>query len=123
MILLPAAVRVFIATTPTNLRCSFEGLSNAVRAQLREDPLSGHLFVFINRRRNQVKLLLWTRGGFTILHKRLERGTFAFVRRDDLDPPRIEVDVHQLAMILEGIEPSARLKRRWSPLRLAPPSH
>ena len=119
MILLPAAVRVFVATTPTNLRCSFEGLSNTVRAQLREDPLSGHLFVFINRRRNQVKLLLWTRGGFTILHKRLERGTFAVVQRADLDPPRVEIDVRELGMILEGIEATdVRLKQRWSPKKL-----
>lgn len=120
MILLPASVRVFVATTPTNLRCSFEGLSNAVRALLREDPLSGHLFVFINRRRNQVKLLLWTRGGFTIIHKRLERGTFAFLQQADLDPPRVEVDVHELGMLLEGIEPrEVRCKPRWSSRRVA----
>lgn len=116
MILLPASVRVFVATTPTNLRCSFEGLSNAVRAHLREDPLSGHLFVFVNRRRNQVKLLLWTRGGFTILHKRLERGTFAILPRPGVDPPRVELGVHELAMLLEGIEScDVRFKPRWSP--------
>jgi hypothetical protein len=56
VILLPRAVRVYFATAPTNLRKSFEGLSNDVRALLAQDPLSGHLFVFLNRRRNQVKL-------------------------------------------------------------------
>ena len=68
MILLPRAVRVYFATQPTNLRQSFEGLTNQIRHALGYDPLSGHVFVFLNRRRNQVKLILWTRGGFTIVH-------------------------------------------------------
>ena len=78
--LLPRAVKVYFASEPTNMRQSFDGLSNQVRHVLGHDPLSGHVFIFLNRRRNQVKLLLWTRGGFTIVHKRLERGTFAFAR-------------------------------------------
>ena len=65
---LPRAVRVYFATGPVNLRKSFDGLSNEVRAVLVRDPLSGHVFVFLNKRRNQVKLLVWTRGGFTIVH-------------------------------------------------------
>ena len=77
MILLPYAVRIYLALEPANLRRSFEGLSNEVRSVLALDPLSGHLFLFLNRRRTQIKILVWTRGGFTILHKRLERGTFA----------------------------------------------
>ena len=81
MILLPRSVRVYVSTQPTNLRKSFEGLSNEVRATLAGDPISGHVFLFLNRRRTQVKLLLWTRGGFTILHKRLERGQFTFPAR------------------------------------------
>jgi transposase len=72
VILLSRAVRVYFATQPTNLRLSFEGLTNQIRDALGYDPLSGHVFVFLNRRRNQVKLILWTRGGFTIVHKRLE---------------------------------------------------
>jgi len=78
VILLPGAVRVYFATAPMNLRRSFDGLSNEVRAVLGRDPLNGHVFVFLNRRKTQVKLLLWTRGGFTIVHKRLEQGQFAF---------------------------------------------
>ena len=57
---------------------SFTSAADAVRCEIQKDPLSGHVFAFINRRKNQVKLLLWTRGGFTIVHKRLERGIFAF---------------------------------------------
>jgi hypothetical protein len=68
VILLPASVRIYVATAPTNLRKSFEGLSNEVRSALAADPISGHVFLFLNRKRSQVKLLVWTRGGFTIVH-------------------------------------------------------
>jgi transposase len=78
VILLPRAVKAHVALEPANLRRSFDGLLNEVRSVLGADPLRGHVFVFLNRRRNQVKLLVWTRGGFTVVHKRLERGTFAF---------------------------------------------
>ena len=81
MMFLPRAVKVYVATAPCNLRRSFDGLSNEVREVLGKDPLCGHVFVFLNRRKTQVKLLLWTRGGFTIVHKRLKKGTFAFVAR------------------------------------------
>jgi transposase len=81
MLFLPRAVKVYVATAPCNLRRSFDGLSNEVRAVLAMDPLSGHVFVFLNRRKTQVKLLLWTRGGFTILHKRLEQAPSRFCAR------------------------------------------
>lgn len=68
MILLPSAVRIYVAVEPVNMRRSFDGLMAQVRSVLAHDPLSGHVFAFINRRRNQVKLLMWTRGGFTIIH-------------------------------------------------------
>ena len=71
VILVPRSVRVYFATQPTNLRMSFEGLSNAVREVLRHDPLAGHIFVFLNRRKNMVKLLVYTRGGYTIVHNQL----------------------------------------------------
>lgn len=116
MILLPRAVRVYVATAPCNLRKSFEGLSNEVRCVLEKDPLSGHVFVFINRRKNQVKLLLWTRGGFTIVHKRLERGTFAFAARMSESSTSVELGAHELAMLLEGIDArEVRTSRRWEP--------
>lgn len=114
MIFLPRAVRVFFATAPVNLRKSFDGLSNEVRAVLRSDPLCGHVFVFLNRRRNQVKLLVWTRGGFTIVHKRLERGTFAFPAQVTSEATSVPLDVHELSMLLEGIE-VARASARWEP--------
>lgn len=116
MILLPRAVRVYVATQPVSMHRSFDGLMAEVRSVLALDPLSGHVFVFINRRRNQVKLLMWTRGGFTIVHKRLERGTFAFVERLHGASESVELDVHELSMLLEGIDVArSRVAPRWEP--------
>lgn len=116
MMLLPRAVRIYVATAPCNLRKSFEGLSNEVRSVLSADPLSGHLFIFINRRASQVKILAWTRGGFTIVHKRLERGKFAFPKRLAEVAGRVEIDVHELSMLLEGLAVSqAPAATRWAP--------
>lgn len=113
---LPRAVRVYVATAPCNLRKSFDGLSNEVRQVLATNPLSGHVFVFLNRRKNQVKLLLWTRGGFTIVAKRLERGTFSFPQRVKADAKSVELDAHELALLLEGIDVTrAKLSQRWEP--------
>lgn len=116
MILLPQSVRVYIAVAPSNLRKSFEGLSNEVRMTLANDPLSGHVFIFLNRRRSQVKMLTWTRGGFTIVHKRLERGRFTFPSRVTADTTSVEIEAHELAMLLEGVQDqSARCSPRWNP--------
>ena len=114
MIFLPSAVRVYFATQPVNLRKSYDGLSNEVRGALAQDPLSGHVFVFLNRRKNQVKLLVWTRGGFTIVQKRLERGTFTFPARVKSGATKVELEAHELSMLLEGIE-MGRASPRWEP--------
>lgn len=116
MILLPRAVRIYVAVQPVNMRKSFDGLSAEVRSVLAQDPLSGHVFVFLNRRRTMMKLLLWTRGGFTIVHKRLERGTFTFVQQIADEVAQVEIGAHELSMLLEGIDATtARVSRRWEP--------
>ena len=116
MLLIPRAVRVYFAVAPVNLRQSFDGLSNAVREVLSRDPLNGHIFVFLNRRKNQVKLLVWTRGGFTIVQKRLERGTFSFPKQVNAGAKSIELDVHELSMLLEGIDTThVHRSPRWEP--------
>lgn len=116
MIFLPRSVKVYVATQPVNLRKSFDGLSNETREVLRLNPLSGHIFVFLNRRKNQVKLLMWTRGGFTVVHKRLERGRFSWVRDVRPDARRVEIDVHELSMLLEGLTfVKGRASQRWEP--------
>jgi len=116
VILLPRSVRIYVATAPANLRKSFEGLSNEVRSVLALDPLSGHVFLFLNRRRTHVKLLLFTRGGFTIVHKRLERGRFTFAAQVAPSAKRVEIDAHELAMLLEGLTGThAPAAKRWNP--------
>lgn len=107
---------MYVSTAPTSLRKSFEGLSNEVRGVLAADPLSGHVFIFLNRRRTQMKMLLFTRGGFTIVHKRLEIGKFTFPARVTLEAVRVEIDAHELAMLLEGLDlTTKRSGARWDP--------
>jgi transposase len=77
MLSLPPAVRIFVHREPTDLRRSFDSLAALVTDVLRQDPFSGHLFAFFNRKRDKLKLLVWERGGFWLLYKRLEQGTFA----------------------------------------------
>lgn len=117
--MLPRAVRVYVATQPVRLNRSFDGLSSEVRTVLQMDPLSGHVFIFLNRRRTMVKLLMWTRGGYTIVHKRLERGTFAFAQRVTEGAAYVELEAHELSMLLEGIDlggtKTSRGSTRWEP--------
>jgi transposase len=116
MLVFPRAVRVYVAMTPVSLRKSFDGLCNEVRCVLGADPLSGHVFIFLNRRRTQVKLLVWTRGGFTIVHKRLEKGQFSFTRQLSAQTQSVQIDVHELSMLLEGLEQTkTRSAARWEP--------
>ena len=110
MLTLPASVRVFVARRATDLRRSFDRLSAQVQEVLRQDPLSGHVFVFFNRQRNRVKLLVWERDGFWLLYKRLEAGTFAALERD-------EINARELYLLLEGIE-VVRERRRYTRLPL-----
>jgi transposase len=107
---------MYVSTAPSNLRKSFEGLSNEVRSVLAGDPVSGHVFIFLNRRRTQVKMLMFTRGGFTIVHKRLERGKFTFPSRVTSEAARVEIDAHELAMLLEGLDATTKRSGvRWDP--------
>jgi transposase len=116
MFVLPQSIKIYVSTAPTSLRKSFEGLSNEIRQVLRSDPLSGHVFLFLNRLRTQIKMMVWTRGGFTIIHKRLEKGRFTFPSRISADEVCVEIDTHELSMLLEGLElATSRFSARWSP--------
>lgn len=118
MLLIPGSVRVFVARDPIDMRKSFEGLANQVKFALGHDPLSGDVYVFLNRRRTLVKLLVWTRGGFTLVYKRLESGQFAFPERVALGGDSVEVDMRELSMLLEGVDlRTGRIHKRWEPKR------
>ncbi len=76
MFSLTSSFRYYLYREPTDMRKSFDGLSGLVQGQLHRNPTSGEVFIFINRRRNKVKLLRWEQGGFILYYKRLESGTF-----------------------------------------------
>lgn len=101
MLSLPSAVRIWLATRPTDMRKSFDGLAEVVRQQLERDPLSGQLFVFRNKRGDRVKLLYWDEDGFVIVYKRLEAGTFRFPAAD---AGGVEIRAADLQMLLDGVD-------------------
>lgn len=117
MLLIPGSVRVFVARDPVDMRKSFEGLSNQVQFTLEHDPLSGHVYVFLNRRKTLLKMLVWTRGGFTIVYKRLERGRYAFPEQiASSATTSVQIDMRELSMLLEGVDlKRGRIHKRWEP--------
>lgn len=114
---LPSAVRIYLATEPVDLRRGFDGLAAATRSLIGLNPLCGHVFVFLNRRRNRVKLLAWDRTGYVLLYKRLEKGTFQLPTRPAPGQTHVEVDAGELGLMLEGLDlRKARRRKRWQPL-------
>lgn len=96
------------------MRKSFDGLSGIVRNELQKDPLCGEVFIFINKRRNQVKLLLWEGDGFSLYYKRLEKGTYEFPPWNE-STACVELGSDELMLILKGISlKSVQRRKRFS---------
>jgi transposase len=113
MLNFPPTVRIFLATQPIDSRLSFDGLAEQVRQHLSGDPLSGHLFVFRNKRSDRVKLLYWDEDGFVILYKRLEQGTFRWPTVTE-GQASVTLRAAELAMLLDGVDwQNARRARRY----------
>lgn len=113
MFSLTSQERYFLFGGPTDMRKSFDGLCGLVREKMGRDPLSGEVYVFINRRRDKIKLLRWERGGFTLYYKRLEVGTFTTAT---FDGESYHMPWADLVMMVEGIEiGKARYKERYYP--------
>lgn len=110
MIALPAGVRVWLAAGATDMRKGFDGLSGLVISRLGRDPLDGALYIFLSKRRNRMKCLVWDRTGFWIFYKRLEKGTFQ-VPVHSADDTALVVSYEQWMLILEGIDLSS-IRRR-----------
>ena len=108
MLSLPPAVRIFVATQPTNMHLSFDRLAALARDVIQQDPLSGHLFVFRNRGGDKVKILGWDRSGFCLWYKRLEQGVFHFPHAAT---PHLEVDAAELTLLLDGIDLTTAIRR------------
>ncbi len=114
MLTLGASLRVFACVQPTDMRRGFDRLAAMAYQVTRQDPLSGYLFVFVNRRRDRVKILYWDKSGYCLWYKRLESGQF-HLPGHSLEQESIELDIGQLTLMLEGIELSnARRHKRFS---------
>jgi transposase len=101
MLSVPAPTRVFLCTTATDMRKSFDGLHGLIVEVLRQDPLSGDWFVFLNRRRDRLKIMTWELDGFSIWYKQLQSGTFALPEHDG---QALSLTSTQLALILSGVD-------------------
>lgn len=117
MLGLTSAVRIFVCTKPADMRRSFDGLAGMASELVGEDPLSGHLFLFRNRRRDRLKILYWDMDGLCIWYKRLEEGTFELPsdrvdatkakvsdQVEEKGSARWEIRADELAMLLGGID-------------------
>jgi transposase len=126
MISLPASVRIYLATEPIDMRKNIDGLAGLVQSRWKVNPYLGHLFVFVGRRRDRVKILYFDHGGFILHYKRLECGHF---RLPEIPPDvtSVSLEATDLNMLLRGIDFS-RVRRPvpWTPrceMMGTPPPH
>lgn len=101
--MLPSRMPIYCATTPVDLRRSFDGLASAAREVLGKDPRSGALFLFVNKSGDRLKALWWDRTGYCLLYKRLERGVFRFPSALRPGDASVAIEATEFAKILEGL--------------------
>jgi transposase len=110
---LSPTIQIFMAIEPVDLRKGFDGLSAAVQTVFDRNVLDGHLFLFLNRRRDRIKLLWWDRDGLALFYKRLERGTYE-VPRHAPGNKQLRLDATQLSLLLSGVQlDSVKHRRRY----------
>ena len=112
MIGVPPSTRIFMAVSPSDMRKSFEGLSAIVRTQLNQDPTSGHLFLFTNKRKTRLKILYWDGSGLWVLAKRLERGTFSWPSAE-CSESTLKLSSEEMAALIGGLDLAASQRRKW----------
>lgn len=110
MLSIATGTRIFVASGATDMRKGFDGLQGIVSGVLAQDPLCGHLFLFVNRRRDKLKILYWDGDGLAIWYRRLEQGTFQMPHVAD-DQKSAEIRSEELTMLLRGID-YRRVRRR-----------
>lgn len=114
MLGLPPSVRIYFATGLVDMRNGIDGLRAVVEQVLKRDPNEGHLFVFVGKQRDKLKILFWDRNGYVVYFKRLERGRFQLPTVDERRT-KVEMEATQLAMLLDGIDLNAKRLARWTP--------
>ena len=112
MLTLPPSVKIYVAAQPVDARKSFDGLSALIEAEFGLEPLSGHLFVFLNRRGHMAQMIFWDRNGFCIVKKRLEAGTFRLSRSPEGASTHVEINSAELGLMLEGLELAGAKRRK-----------
>lgn len=111
MLGLSANLRYFLCCSATDMRNGFDGLAGIVRNHLKKDPISGDVFIFINKSRTHIKLLYWDGDGFALFYKRLERGRYALTAHHG---PSKQIKREELLMLLEGLSfDDMRRKKRY----------
>ena len=114
MLTLPRSVKIYLSSLPMDMRRGHDGLFAVVRSW-GLDPFSGHLFAFVGKRGDRIKILVFERGGFLLLYKRLEKGRFR-VPRVPPDSTSVMLDATELSMLLDGIdEQRVRRPDLWEP--------
>ena len=108
MLSLTPAARIFVALEPVDMRQSFNGLYTRVQTVLQQDPTSGHLFVFTNKNRNRLKILLWDGSGLWVLAKRLDKGTFLWPTGEGSSQL---LRAEELQLLLHGLQDA--VSRKW----------
>jgi transposase len=111
---LPPSVKIYFATELVDMRNGIDGLRAVVEQVLKKNPDEGHLFVFIGKSKDKLKILFWDRNGYVVYFKRLERGRFQLPAIDD-KRTKVEMEAAQLAMLLDGIDLNAKRLARWKP--------
>ena len=114
MLGLPPSVRIYFATELVDMRNGIDGLRAVVEQVLKKSTDEGHLFVFVGKGRDKLKILFWDRNGYVVYFKRLERGRFQLPTIDE-KRTKVEMEPTQLAMLLDGIDQNAKRLARWTP--------
>jgi transposase len=112
MLAFPAAIKIYVAVQPVDMRKQFNGLWSAVQEQLHEDPKNGAVFAFINKERTRLKLLYWDGTGVWVLAKRLEQGRFSWPRSAD-DRTKLSLAPEALALLVGGVELKHGSLKAW----------
>jgi len=111
---LPPSVKIWLSAEPVDMRKGFDGLLGIAQQEWKKDPYVGHLFAFIGRRRDRIKILFWDRGGFVLYYKRLEQGRFQMPQVGN-GQRTVKLESTQLAMLLSGFDLNVERLRRWKP--------
>jgi transposase len=113
MLSFPGSLKVFVALEACDMRKSFDGLWQVAEQKLRQNPKSGAIFVFTNKRRNRLKILYWDGSGVWVMAKRLEKGTFSWPASTESGTPKITLAPEALSLLLDGVDLRDGCRRAW----------